>query len=90
MYVARRLRVLGLKTLGAYYRTEWWITLRRARLAGAVCTECGSRQNLRLHHLTYARLGAELVADLAVLCDGCHRTEHGLPPRRAPRKRKRA
>jgi hypothetical protein len=32
---------------------------------------------LDVHHRSYARLGAELPADLEVLCRPCHGAEHG-------------
>lgn len=36
-------------------------------------------QNLNVHHLTYATIGRETDADVAVLCVTCHAKEHGLP-----------
>ena len=33
---------------------------------------------IHVHHKTYENLGNEKIADLAVLCEGCHAKEHGL------------
>lgn len=85
-YVSQRLRLLGLRSLRDYYATEHWISLRRA-LRGRRCEHCGEGGRMELHHLTYARLGAELPGDLVTLCDACHRSAHGLPPRRRRRRK---
>lgn len=53
---------------------------RNGRRATAQCEECGLRDDWRavnIHHLTYARLGREDLADLAILCAGCHQETHG-------------
>jgi hypothetical protein len=69
--------------------TEHWKELRRCVLecAGAVCEACGippdpyaprrTDRFLYLHHLTYGRLGCELMADVVLLCNGCHQAAHG-------------
>lgn len=41
------------------------------------CRGCGTVDNLHVHHLTYERLGRELLTDLVTLCAGCHRKQHG-------------
>lgn len=53
--------------------------------AGFRCERCGSMRRLEVHHLTYARLGAEAPADLRVLCHDCHRRQHDSPLRAALR-----
>lgn len=40
---------------------------------GRACANCGSRNNLQVHHKTYKRLGRERLSDLQVLCRECHR-----------------
>jgi len=37
---------------------------------------CGGK-GLEVHHLSYRRLGNELLSDLIVLCVGCHKKQHG-------------
>lgn len=89
-FVRSRLRAMGLRSLRDYYRTAHWrATARRWRKK--TCGRCGKgpRAGLQLHHKTYERLGRELQSDLETLCDGCHRKEHGLPPRRRRRRKKR-
>lgn len=57
-----------------YLQTGHWRTVRdRAlRRAGFRCSKCSTKRDLQVHHLTYARRGAELDDDLEVLCRGCH------------------
>jgi hypothetical protein len=40
------------------------------------CAECGSKFNLQVHHLTYERVGDELIEDLKTLCRKCHTGKH--------------
>lgn len=72
-----------------YLKSNHWLQLRsvRIRLARWTCERCGavSRRHsidrvgspLHVHHLTYERRGAERPTDLEVLCEACHRAEHG-------------
>lgn len=63
----------------AYMRSPAWFALRAAHLErfGAYCKACmTTTKPLHLHHKTYAHLGAELAAELVLLCDGCHRAVH--------------
>jgi hypothetical protein len=61
-----------------YLGTSDWRTIRNRALAraGYRCQRCGSKRDPNVHHLSYARLGAELDADLEVLCFVCHRGHH--------------
>jgi hypothetical protein len=71
-----------------YLRSDGWLRRRAVviRLARWTCQECGwnvyARRGrwLEVHHLTYERLGDELVGDVRVLCNVCHAAAHGLPP----------
>jgi hypothetical protein len=67
-----------------YLKSPWWQAVRRRALALADhrCQDCGWRQGLEVHHRTYERLGQERMADLRVLCRGCHADTHGFmgPP----------
>ena len=59
----------------AYLASPEWAAVRFAAVAraGYVCEECGREGPLQVHHLTYARFGAERDTDLIALCARCHR-----------------
>lgn len=63
-----------------YLRSRHWRRARQAAIqrTGGKCADCGSRQRLDVHHLTYARLGHESPGDLQVLCRYCHAERHAL------------
>lgn len=65
-----------------YLRSPHWLNLAAEckRRAGYKCARCGSRYRLHVHHLTYERVGAELLSDIECRCRKCHRAGHGLPP----------
>lgn len=46
--------------------------------------ECGSLENLEVHHVSYAHVGDEMkhLSDLITLCHDCHREVHGLEPQK--------
>ena len=47
-------------------------------IAGYRCEQCGARDRLDVHHLTYDRFGGdERMSDLRVLCRPCHNKAHG-------------
>jgi len=53
-------------------------------LAEGQCQKCGKKKPLEVHHLTYARLYRERLADLKALCKECH--PHADEERRRIRK----
>lgn len=62
-----------------YIRSKTWKDKRKEVLKrdGHKCCHCGSLYgDLQIHHVTYIRLGAELLEDLLTLCDACHVKEH--------------
>ena len=63
---------------GPEWRTK---RLERRRLDEDTCCRCGVRpiheRGLHVHHLSYDRLGHELMRDLRTLCAACHRDVHG-------------
>jgi hypothetical protein len=63
----------------AHLRTPKWKALRLRVMARAngVCEGCGVAQATDVHHLTYARLGDEMLFDLVAVCRGCHSKIHG-------------
>lgn len=62
----------------AYLSTRHWAWLRKQVFErdGYRCTRCPSVEFLEAHHLTYVRLGRELLSDLTTLCSECHRQIH--------------
>lgn len=63
-----------------YLQTQHWKSVRKRTFAMQehLCAECGRTTNLQVHHLTYARRGAERNEDLQVLCRTCHMKRHRL------------
>lgn len=61
-----------------YMSSLAWQDKRRRVLFrdGNQCQHCGSREYLEVHHLSYARLGCERLADLITLCRTCHQKQH--------------
>lgn len=68
-----------------YINSQEWRRRRRAYLKKyALCNRCGMDNDehrrvygtaLHVHHVSYARLGAELDEDLEALCKKCHEEE---------------
>ena len=42
------------------------------------CRLCNSKDELRVHHRTYARIYREDLDDLTTLCNKCHKLFHGI------------
>lgn len=63
-----------------YLRSHKWMRKRKKMLAlcGSQCENCGNTKRLQVHHLHYRTLGRESVNDLKLLCDSCHKKEHGI------------
>jgi hypothetical protein len=62
----------------AYLLTPEW-RARRAKVlkrAGGVCEGCLGRPATQVHHLTYERVGREMLFDLVAICDDCHGAIH--------------
>jgi hypothetical protein len=86
---AERLAQLRAMPYEEYLRTPEWRRTRAAALwcAGYSCSlDVTHTDGLEVHHRTYEHLGAELIADLIVLCHSCHRLHHREygRPRREP------
>jgi hypothetical protein len=47
--------------------------MRRAR---GMCEGCGKARAVQVHHLTYTRVGREMLFDLVAVCDPCHDEIH--------------
>jgi hypothetical protein len=73
-----------------YLHSEHWINKRKEfyKVNQAICSKCQSTKNLNLHHLTYARLGKELLTDLICLCETCHHDLHNAIKKTKPKVKK--
>ena len=63
-----------------YLKSEDWDNIRKKVIhrAKGKCEGCAdSGIMLDVHHLTYDRVGMELMTDLVALCAICHNTIHG-------------
>ena len=62
----------------AYISSPAWKQKRKQALShhGSKCQVCGATEKLQVHHKHYRRLGRERMADLSILCGGCHENEH--------------
>ena len=62
-----------------YLLSEHWRLVKQAYYSSdrpQVCAKCGAEHDRDLHHLTYERIGRELLDDLICLCRSCHNLEH--------------
>jgi DNA-directed RNA polymerase subunit RPC12/RpoP len=69
------------KQYSEYLESIHWKTLRRKKLESARyrCERCGSSFKLQVHHRIYVGCWQRnTIEDLEVVCDYCHRKEHGL------------
>jgi 5-methylcytosine-specific restriction endonuclease McrA len=57
-------------------------------IVGRNCEKCGSKKNIEVHHLHYKNIFKEKIEDLKVLCDKCHKKEHGIDLGKKNKKRK--
>lgn len=66
------------RTKGFDYQTylasrEWSLLRERVReRSGGKCEHCFMAPQQAVHHLTYARIGDELLSDLMAVCNPCH------------------
>ena len=62
----------------AHLRSEKWNEIRRKILlrCNFMCEGCGAQEAARVHHLSYVRLGDEMLFDLVGLCLACHQKVH--------------
>jgi hypothetical protein len=72
-----RLRRMGMN-YGQYLRSQHWADKKAEYRASSMpqrCMACDA-PNYQLHHISYCRLGKELLSDLMPLCDDCHHKVH--------------
>jgi hypothetical protein len=78
------LQRLGFASYDAYLRSAHWQDVRdRYAMSDRPqdCALCGHGQDLDHHHLTYERIGCELLTDIVRLCRRCHTMVHVLERR---------
>lgn len=65
-----------------FLKTKYWSYIRQIKRLETenTCQHCGSHNFLQVHHTTYQYRGNEHLhlGCLKVLCETCHRKEHGL------------
>lgn len=63
----------------SHLRSPKWALIRRGVMerSRGICEGCGFAQATQVHHLTYDRLGDEMLFDLVAICSPCHRKVHG-------------
>lgn len=75
----------------AYLRSPQWAAFREHAFQyhGRRCAQCRRRAGqlkagewLEIDHLTYERVGEELLRDVQVLCNTCHKKKTGRDRRR--------
>jgi len=65
-------------THSEYMQSDWWKAVRQAYIESGrpqECVACG-QPRFELHHVTYKRLGHELLDDLLAVCRVCHQEIH--------------
>lgn len=75
-------KVLRVLKYDEFLKTRYWMSISRfVREKSGKCEECGSTENLHVHHTTYVHHGCEHqhLEDLKCLCKDCHlKTHHEL------------
>lgn len=65
----------------SYINSAHWRRFRKKAIAhyGRICSSCTQTDlpECHVHHLTYERLGHELLEDVAIMCPACHNRKHG-------------
>lgn len=58
-----------------YLASREWAVLREKvrKRSGGLCERCSRRPMDAVHHLTYERVGHELLTDLQAICNPCHK-----------------
>lgn len=66
-----------------YIMSDAWKAKRREAIKhyGQNCNQCKTFlpiNKIQVHHVTYKRLGKELLEDLMIVCKSCHEKIHGI------------
>lgn len=67
-----------------YLKSKAWANIKSElyNSRGKKCERCASKLFLQVHHKTYKNIFNEKPEDLEILCDACHKKEHGIVVRR--------
>lgn len=78
-----RLLKLGFRSYPHYLRSARWADKRREYQESGLPQDCfcGETEGIQLHHMTYERVGEELLTDLTPVCPPCHAMIHTLADR---------
>jgi hypothetical protein len=62
----------------AHLQSPKWKALREKVIerANGICEGCGHNRATQAHHLTYERVGDEMLFDLVAVCESCHSKVH--------------
>lgn len=76
-------RNAGRQEYEEYIKSPEWRALRVKvfRRCKGICEGCGENAAVQVHHLTYDRLGNEMLFDLVAVCLHCHERLHPDRPR---------
>jgi 5-methylcytosine-specific restriction endonuclease McrA len=66
------------KAYEVHLQSPKWKALRKKVIerANGICEGCGRNKATQAHHLTYERVGDEMLFDLVAVCDECHSKVH--------------
>jgi 5-methylcytosine-specific restriction endonuclease McrA len=54
---------------------EWQVLRRKVfRRCNGICEGCGEQPATQVHHLSYDRMGHEMLFDLVGICEKCHKS----------------
>lgn len=61
-----------------YLKYEHWRVIRTKFISerGGKCEDCGTTENLHIHHMHYRTIGKEKKEDVEILCANCHEYKH--------------
>lgn len=71
---------LDFRSYEDYLKSDLWKQKRKCALfvLGNRCQICRCQKGIVVHHVSYERIGKELIEDLSVLCKMCHKIVHAL------------
>jgi 5-methylcytosine-specific restriction endonuclease McrA len=68
------------KVYQKYLESDHWkkVKIDYYRERERICSACGAKRRIQLHHLTYKKVGRERPQDLVPLCQSCHKLVHQI------------